>query len=113
MTAFDVVHDLPEPAPVLASIHEALKPGGVFLMVDIAASSHVHENLEHPIGPMLYTASVFHCMSVSLAQGGVGLGTMWGRQLALSMLADAGFQDVEVKNVEGDIFNGYYIARKS
>ena len=113
VTAFDVIHDLPEPAPVLASIHEALKPGGVFLMVDIAASSHVHENFDHPLAPMLYTASVFHCMSVSLAQGGVGLGTMWGRQLALSMLADAGFQDVEVKNVEGDIFNGYYIARKS
>ena len=113
VTAFDVVHDLPEPAPVLASIHEALKPGGVFLMVDIAASSHVHENLEHPIGPMLYTASVFHCMSVSLAQGGVGLGTMWGEQLARSMLADAGFSDVRVESVEGDIFNGYYVARKS
>ncbi len=113
VTAFDCIHDLPEPAPVLASIHEALKPGGVFLMVDIAASSHVHENLDHPLAPMLYTASVFHCMSVSLAQGGVGLGTMWGQQLALSMLGDAGFTDVEVKNIESDFFNGYYVARKS
>jgi 2-polyprenyl-3-methyl-5-hydroxy-6-metoxy-1,4-benzoquinol methylase len=113
VTAFDVVHDLPDPAAVLASIHGALKPGGVFLMVDIAASSHVHENLEHPLAPMLYTSSVFHCMSVSLAQGGVGLGTMWGQQLALSMLAEAGFDDVEVKRIEGDIFNGYYVARKS
>lgn len=112
VTAFDVVHDLPEPAPVLASIHEALRPGGVFLMVDIAASSHVHENLEHPLAPLLYTASVFHCMSVSLAQGGVGLGTMWGEQLAKSMLADAGFEDVEVQSVEGDILNAYYVARK-
>src|SRR5262249_35806121 len=47
VTAFDVIHDLPRPAETLAAIHTALREGGVFLMVDIAASSHVHENLEH------------------------------------------------------------------
>lgn len=112
VTAFDVVHDLPRPAETLAAIHTALRDDGVFLMVDIAASSHVHENLEHPLGPVLYTASIFHCMSVSLANGGPGLGAVWGEQTALEMLAAAGFRDVDVKRIETDILNSYYVARK-
>ena len=53
-----------------------------------------------------------HCMTVSLAQDGEGLGAVWGEQKALELLAEAGFGDVEVKTVEGDIINNYYIARK-
>jgi 2-polyprenyl-3-methyl-5-hydroxy-6-metoxy-1,4-benzoquinol methylase len=112
ITTFDVVHDLPRPAETVRAIHDALRPGGVYLMVDIAASSHVHENLEHPLGPALYTASIFHCMSVSLASGGPGLGAMWGEQRALEILREAGFEDVEVKRVEADFLNNYYIAEK-
>ncbi|MDQ3507523.1 MAG: class I SAM-dependent methyltransferase [Actinomycetota bacterium] len=112
ITAFDVIHDLAHPADVLASIHDALRPGGTFLMVDVAASSHLHENTEHPLGPFLYTVSTMHCMTVSLEQGGDGLGAVWGEQKAREMLAEAGFEHVEVKQVEGDILNNYYIARK-
>ena len=113
VTTFDVVHDLPRPAETVRAIHTALRPGGIYLMVDIAASSHVHENIEHPLGPALYTASIFHCMSVSLANGGPGLGTMWGEQAALELLGAAGFSDVEVKRVETDILNNYYVARRA
>lgn len=112
MTAFDVIHDLPDLAGTLAAIHGALRPDGVFLMVDIAASSHLHDNLEHPLAPALYTVSIFHCMTVSLAAGGPGLGTMWGCERALALLADAGFADVEVKRIDADILNLYYIARR-
>ena len=112
ITAFDVIHDLAHPAEVLRNIFNALGPGGTFLMVDIAASSHLHENIEHPLGPFLYAVSTMHCMTVSLEQGGVGLGTVWGEQKAQQMLADAGFEEVEVEQVEGDILNNYYIARK-
>ena len=112
MTALDVIHDLPKPAETLAAIHGGLREGGVFLMVDIAASSHVHDNIEHPLGPALYTVSIFHCMTVSLANGGPGLGTMWGEQKALELLEQAGFRDVEIKRVEDDFLNAYYVARK-
>lgn len=110
VTAFDVIHDLPDPAGALAAIHAALREGGVFLMVDIAASSHVHENLDHPLGPALYTVSIFHCMTVSLAGDGPGLGTMWGHQRAREMLGDAGFADVDVRHVDADMLNSYYVA---
>ncbi|MFE9377779.1 class I SAM-dependent methyltransferase [Streptomyces sp. NPDC006855] len=112
VTAFDVIHDLARPAETLAAVAGALRDDGVFLMGDIAASSRLEENLDHPLGPTLYTFSVFYCMTVSLGEGGAGLGTVWGRQTALRMLAEAGFGEVEVREVEGDILNVYYVARK-
>jgi ubiquinone/menaquinone biosynthesis C-methylase UbiE len=113
ITAFDAIHDQAKPAEVLAGIAKALRPDGAFLMVDVKASSHVHENLEHPLGPFLYTVSTMHCMTVSLALDGAGLGTAWGEQTARQMLADAGFVNVDVKEVEDDILNFYYVASKT
>ncbi len=112
ITVFDAIHDQAQPARVLKGIADALKPDGVFFCVDVAASSDVAENIEHPLGPFLYTISTMHCMTVSLALNGEGLGTVWGEQKAREMLADAGFSDVQVQHVEGDIINSYYIARK-
>ncbi|MFJ7526949.1 Methyltransferase domain-containing protein [Streptomyces sp. MnatMP-M77] len=112
VTAFDVIHDLARPAETLAAVAGALRDDGVFLMGDIAASSRLEENLGLPLGPALYTFSVFYCMTVSLGEGGAGLGTVWGRQTALRMLAEAGFGEVAVREVEGDILNVYYVARK-
>lgn len=112
VTAFDVVHDLAQPERTLAAIHRALRPGGTFLMVEIQASSHLHENVDHPLGAVLYGASVYHCMTVSLAQGGPGHGTAWGEQRAAEALRDAGFSDVEIKHVDGDVFHTFFVARK-
>ena len=81
--------------------------------MDIAASSNVEDNADHPLGPFLYTVSTMHCMTVSLALDGMGLGAVWGEQTALAMLADAGFTNVNVEHVPGDIFNVYYVAQKS
>ena len=81
-------------------------------MVDIGASSRVHENLDFVLAPFMYTISCMHCMTVSLALAGAGLGAMWGEQQAQQMLAEAGFTHVAVKKVEGDILNSYFIATK-
>ncbi len=112
ITAFDVIHDLARPTRTLAAVAGALREDGVFLMGDVAASSKLEENIEHPLAPALYTFSVFYCMTVSLAQGGEGLGTVWGEQTARRMLAEAGFTQVDTHQVEGDILNIYYVARK-
>jgi hypothetical protein len=51
-------------------------------------------------------------MTTSLAMGGDGLGTMWGEQSALGLLREAGFEQVVVERIEGDILNSYYVAAK-
>jgi hypothetical protein len=79
-------------------------PRGTFLMADIAVSSHLHENLDHPLGPIIYGSSVMHCVPVSLGQGGEGLGTAWGEQRARELLAEAGFTRFQVAQAEGDAF---------
>lgn len=108
---FDAIHDQADPARVLRNIRRALRPGGTYLMQDIRAASELHGNLEHPAAPLLYTISTFHCTSVSLAADGAGLGTMWGEELALAMLAEAGFGAVEVHQLAHDFMNSYYTAR--
>lgn len=113
ITTFDAVHDQVRPDLVLRGIAESLRPDGVYLCVDIAASSILADNLEHPFAPLMYTISCMHCMTVSLAERGMGLGAMWGHQVAQQMLTEAGFTSVETKQVPDDIFNYYYIATKS
>jgi SAM-dependent methyltransferase len=110
VTTFDAVHDQARPDLVLAGIARSLRPGGTYLCVDARASSTLADNLDHPFAPFLYSVSCLHCMTVSLADRGMGLGAAWGEQLALQMLADAGFTSVDVAHVEGDWFNNYYIA---
>jgi 2-polyprenyl-3-methyl-5-hydroxy-6-metoxy-1,4-benzoquinol methylase len=110
VTAFDAIHDQAKPDAVLRNIAQALKPGGVFLMQDISGSSHVHHDKTHPFGTFLYTISCMHCMSVSLAAGGPGLGAMWGKEKALQMLGDAGFGAVRVESLPHDPLNFFYLA---
>jgi 2-polyprenyl-3-methyl-5-hydroxy-6-metoxy-1,4-benzoquinol methylase len=112
ITTFDAVHDQARPLSVLKGIHRALKPDGVYLMQDIKGSSHVHNNRAHPIGTFLYTVSCMHCMTVSLAQGGEGLGAMWGEEKTQEYLQRAGFRAIETHQLAHDIQNNWYVVRK-
>ncbi len=112
IVTFDAVHDQARPDWVLQNIYRALRPDGIYLMQDIHASTDVAGNFEHLIAPFLYTISCMHCMTVSLAAGGLGLGTMWGQEKALELLRAAGFTDIEVTQLPHDAMNDYYIIRK-
>ena len=111
ITAFDSIHDQAEPDKVLANIRKSLKPDGIFLMQDIRASSKLENNIDHSLAPYLYTVSCLHCMTVSLAQEGKGLGAMWGKELATQMLKESGFSSVKVKELPHDPINYYYLAK--
>jgi len=110
ITAFDAIHDQADPAGVLRRVRAALSPGGTFLMLDVWASSDLTDNVGVPMAPYLYTMSTMHCMSVSLAGGGPGLGTAWGHQVATRMLHEAGFTDVKLFE-RVDPANSLYVAR--
>ncbi len=112
VTTFDAVHDQARPLRLLSGIHRSLKDDGVYLMQDIKASSHVHKNIGHPIGTFLYTCSCMHCMTVSLAQGGEGLGAMWGEEKTREYLERAGFRSIEMHQLAYDIQNNWYVVRK-
>lgn len=111
VTAFDAIHDQAAPVRVLENIRSAVKEEGIFLMQDIGSSSQLENNKSHPLGPFLYTVSCLHCMTVSLALNGHGLGAMWGKEKATQMLNDAGFSSVQVKQLPHDPINYYYVAK--
>lgn len=112
VTAFDAIHDQTRPRDVLRGIYHILVAGGLFSMVDIAAESNLADNLDHPMGPFLYTVSLMHCLPVGLIDGGAGLGMMWGREKAVGMLQEAGFQKVKVLEMPDDPFNFHFFCQK-
>jgi 2-polyprenyl-3-methyl-5-hydroxy-6-metoxy-1,4-benzoquinol methylase len=112
VTTFDAIHDQAQPLNVLQGIHKTLKPTGTYLMQDISGTSHLDKDIEHPIGTLLYTISCMHCMTVSLAQGGEGLGAMWGEEKTREYLKKAGFRSVKTNHLEHDFQNNWYVIRK-
>lgn len=112
VTTFDAIHDQAKPRNVLKGIYRALKNDGIYLMQDIRGSSDMHKNIDHPLGPALYTISCMHCMTVSLAQGGEGLGAMWGEEKTHEFLREAGFGSIQTHQLAHDIQNNWYVVRK-
>ena len=99
--AFDCVHDQAHPRQVLSEVHRVLAPDGLFVMIEPRSSSNLEDNIDDPRATFLYMMSLFHCMQVSLAQGGEGLGTAWGEDRARRMLDDAGLEIRSVIDIPG------------
>lgn len=113
ITSFDAIHDQANPAGMLTSIEQALRPDGVYLIQDITGSSYLENNYDRPASPWLYTISLAHCMTVSLADDGAGLGAMWGEEKCVEMLHEAGFKKVDLHHLDHDFMNTYYVATKA
>jgi len=112
VTSIVAVHDHPRPRELLASICSSLRPDGVYLCIDSHSSSELSDNLDDPLAAWRYSVSTLHCMSVSLAYGGEGLGDCWGPPLATDMMREAGFSAVEVVTPDWlDAFH-VYLARR-
>ena len=109
---FNALHDQARPAAVLERIHAALVPGGTFVMDEPRVSSRLEDNIGNPMAPFVYGVSTLHCLTVSLATGGAGLGTAWGEQLAVEMLREAGFGPVTVHDAPGDPANALFVTTR-
>ncbi len=112
ITTFDAIHDQAYPAKVLLNINRALVPGGKYLCVEPKAHTALVDNMTEPIAPYQYTISTMHCMSVSIAGGGEGLGTAWGADLTIEYLLAAGFADIDTFEVRPDRTNTYFLSTK-
>ena len=108
---FNALHDQASPTGVLERIRDALVPGGLLVLDEPRLSSNLEDNLGNPLAPFTYAVSTLHCLTVSLAAGGAGLGTAWGEQVARRLLADAGFEDVVVHDAPGDPGNAVFVTR--
>jgi 2-polyprenyl-3-methyl-5-hydroxy-6-metoxy-1,4-benzoquinol methylase len=107
ITTFDVLHDSADPRGLLQAIHDALEPTGRYVCVDINCAENPEDNTGQ-LGTVLYGSSLAYCLPVSLASGGVGLGTLGLPPSVLTDLAhEAGFSRVHQVPI-GDPFNNLY-----
>lgn len=108
--AFNCIHDMANPRGALAGIRRALRPDGMLMWSEAEASDRLEENLT-PAGCAMYAASTMHCMTVSLAQGGEGLGAVIGKSLARELANEAGFSSFELLPVKNP-FHQVFVAQK-
>jgi 2-polyprenyl-3-methyl-5-hydroxy-6-metoxy-1,4-benzoquinol methylase len=92
--SFDCIHDMVDPLATLKAIRGALSPEGVYIWSEPNASDKAHEN-RNPVAKVFHAVSPLHCMTVSLAYGGAGLGTVIGEAGARELAEKAGFTSFE------------------
>jgi SAM-dependent methyltransferase len=109
VTTFDVVHDAVDPLGLLKAIRHGLKPDGIYVCLDINCSDKLEENAG-PLGAMFHGVSLLYCMTTSLSNGGVGLGTLGLHEAKVRELsAGAGFRSVRKLPLENPFNNIYEI----
>jgi 2-polyprenyl-3-methyl-5-hydroxy-6-metoxy-1,4-benzoquinol methylase len=113
VTCLDCLHDMARPDLAAAAICRAIKPDGVWFIVDIESATDFEGNLANPMAPLMYGYSILTCMASSastpdgLALGTVGLPEPRMREL----VTEAGFSRFQrVAGLEHP-FNAYYEAR--
>ena len=99
------------PRSALAAIRRIVKPTGAFLWSEAHAGDRLEENL-NPQGRTMYAASTMHCMTVSLAQGGEGLGSAISEKLAKDLAAEAGFASLERLPIKNPFLPPIFFGRK-
>jgi 2-polyprenyl-3-methyl-5-hydroxy-6-metoxy-1,4-benzoquinol methylase len=108
--SFDCIHDMVDPRSTLRAIHDALDEDGVYIWSEPNASAHAHEN-RNPVGKAFHAISPLHCMTVSLAFNGEGLGTVIGEEGARALAAEVGFSRFERLQIQNP-FNQFFALRR-
>jgi SAM-dependent methyltransferase len=110
VTAFECIHDMPDPVSVLARARELVRPGGTVLVMD----EKVPETFAGPgdqVEQLMYGISLLVCLPDGLSHpGSVGTGTVMRPDTLRSYARDAGFADVQVLPLEHEMFRFYRLA---
>ena len=63
----DCMHDMTHPERTASALRRLLKADGYWLLKDVRCADTLRENLDHPMGAMLYGVSIAFCMSSAMA----------------------------------------------
>jgi len=105
--AFECVHDMPQPVPVLETMRALAGDDGIVVVMDEA----VADTFEAPaseVDRLFYGYSLLVCLPDGLShQPSVGTGTVMRPSKLREYATQAGFRDVEVLPIENDFFRFY------
>jgi 2-polyprenyl-3-methyl-5-hydroxy-6-metoxy-1,4-benzoquinol methylase len=108
--ALESIHEHGFPRVALRHIATAIKRDGLFVMQEVAISSHLSRAVEHPFAPMFYALSCMQSVPVALAQDGEAFGKAWGEERATQLLVEAGFRSVRIERLASDAMSYYAVA---
>jgi 2-polyprenyl-3-methyl-5-hydroxy-6-metoxy-1,4-benzoquinol methylase len=92
VTFFDCLHDMGDPAGASKHVHQSLKKGGTWMIVEPFAGDKLEENL-NPVGRIFYSASTLLCTPCSKAQEvGLALGAQSGEKRMKEVVMSGGFK---------------------
>lgn len=97
--AIDCIHDMIDPIAELIRIRQMLAPDGVLFWSEPSGSADPTKN-RNLAGRMRSALSPYHCLTVSLAEGGAGLGTIIGEEGARQLAKKAGYMKFERVPIE-------------
>ncbi len=107
VTAFECIHDLPDPVGVLAAMRRLAEPDGVVLVMD----ERVAETFTAPgdeVEQLMYGYSLMCCLPDGMAHpGSAGTGTVMRPDTLRRYARDAGFDDLDVLPIEDTFFRFY------
>jgi SAM-dependent methyltransferase len=107
VTAFECVHDMPDPVSVLAGARRLVKDDGVVIVMD----ERVPDDFTGPGDPieqLMYGISMLVCLPDGLShEQSVGTGTVMRHGTLRCYAQQAGFRDVEVLPIEHETFRFY------
>jgi SAM-dependent methyltransferase len=107
VTAFECVHDLPDPVAVLGAMRRMVRPGGTVLVMDEAVSAEFTVPGTE-VDRLMYGYSLLCCLPDGRStEPSVGTGTVMRPATLRGYARQAGFADVEVLPLENDFFRFY------
>jgi 2-polyprenyl-3-methyl-5-hydroxy-6-metoxy-1,4-benzoquinol methylase len=90
VACFDCLHDMGDPTGCATQIRMALKPDGIWMIVEPAAADTVEGNL-NPVARVFSAASTMICVPASMAFNGPALGACAGAARIREVVTKGGF----------------------
>ncbi len=107
ITAFECIHDMAQPVPVLRRMKELLAPDGAVLIADELVADSLADRHGLP-DRLMYGFSVLHCLPQAMTDpGSVATGTMMTADTLRRYATEAGFTSVEVLPIQSPVWRFY------
>jgi 2-polyprenyl-3-methyl-5-hydroxy-6-metoxy-1,4-benzoquinol methylase len=104
--AIEMLHDMPDPVGILRTVKKLAGSAGTVLVVDERTADAFTAQASE-MERLFYAFSTLHCLAVSMQDGGAGTGTVIRTETVQRYAEDAGFDGVEVLDVEHPQFRLY------
>lgn len=108
VTAFECIHDLPDPVAVLRTMRDLVKPGGIVMVMDERVPETYTGQPGDPVEQLMYGFSLTVCLPDSMSTSpSRATGTVMRPAVLREYALEAGFADVEVLPIEHDLWRFY------